>query len=571
MWDEVTADELEQWDSAGMFTSVQQRRSMLCPRFGPNNLLRVVVRCAFQPMRILITYLQVTSQLGAVLHIHYPQRFELLMHNMKRWLDVFGLLLSPECANLGGFEAGWVFRVVLLPCVLSVLALLHCVFVAKTRKAAFDTKLELGKQMRSNLFFVIFFVYPTVCNEAFSTFNCVSLDTATNGSLTDLSVLSTDDRVFCQDLHVWHFLSAIVIVGFGCGVPIAFGGLLVRKARQYTVASNTDNGTGVLVERIARELDMKPAALQYMLRDLALGSDLGFLLDAYKPQYLFWESCDILRKLALVGLVVVLGQGSIDQIMFAAALSFGFFGLQLNYKPYKIDHDNHFRLITEIQVFFTILIAFALHSNSTNDDVEVISEEALDWGLSISFLVCIPTAFLITVYYKVLATKKSLGGTGVKSAFTRLQLGLASVADRTTMDAYCERLRATILAESTRSHAIWMFCGDDDQFHAMPPVQSAQMETAYTRGEIELHLSTGEIVDFQHMQMAVSKHDNHLCALRRRVLMPSADTQPAEWSPMPAGLGFLRVAVHRNEDPELWQRVEGRVKDSLPAYRVAFI
>ena len=37
--------------------------------------LRTAYRAAFQPLRMVVTWAQVTSQIGGVLHIHYPPLF----------------------------------------------------------------------------------------------------------------------------------------------------------------------------------------------------------------------------------------------------------------------------------------------------------------------------------------------------------------------------------------------------------------------------------------------------------------------------------------------------------------
>ena len=63
-------------------------------------------------------------------------------------------------------------------------------------------------------------------------------------------------------------------------------------------------------------------------------------MDAYSPRYLYWEALDMLRKLALVGLVLLVGRGSTAQLACALLLSFGFFALQVKVCPYKIDQDN---------------------------------------------------------------------------------------------------------------------------------------------------------------------------------------------------------------------------------------
>ena len=72
---------------------------------------------------------------------------------------------------------------------------------------------------------------------------------------------------------------------------------------------------------------------------------------------------DIVRKLALVGFVVLVGSGSIEQIMLSAFLCFGFSCLQSAYSPYKISVDNTLRMTTEVHMFVAILIAFVVHCN----------------------------------------------------------------------------------------------------------------------------------------------------------------------------------------------------------------
>jgi hypothetical protein len=48
---------------------------------------------------------------------------------------------------------------------------------------------------------------------------------------------------------------------------------------------------------------------------------------------LYWEALDMLRKLALVGLVLCVGRGSVAQLTVAIILSFIFFALQMKTWP----------------------------------------------------------------------------------------------------------------------------------------------------------------------------------------------------------------------------------------------
>ena len=69
---------------------------------------------------------------------------------------------------------------------------------------------------------------------------------------------------------------------------------------------------------------------------------------------------DMLRKLFLVGVVLLVGRGSVAQLLAALLLSFGFFALQVKLNPYRHKPDNVLRAATEFHVFIIIMVALAL-------------------------------------------------------------------------------------------------------------------------------------------------------------------------------------------------------------------
>ena len=80
-------------------------------------------RCAFQPMRIVFTYAQVTSQLGDVLEFNLPPIFGSIIDALRPIMDIWGLLFralgSSECFGLVGFSSRWWLRVVVMPLILT--------------------------------------------------------------------------------------------------------------------------------------------------------------------------------------------------------------------------------------------------------------------------------------------------------------------------------------------------------------------------------------------------------------------------------------------------------------------
>ena len=73
------------------------------------------------------------------------------------------------------------------------------------------------------------------------------------------------------------------------------------------------------------------------VHDVTMGSAYGFLVDAFKPQFYMSESIDMLRKLCLVGLVVLFDRGSVVQLLATLCISIAFMFWHVKAWPYKID------------------------------------------------------------------------------------------------------------------------------------------------------------------------------------------------------------------------------------------
>ena len=116
---------------------------------------KFAVRCAFQPIRIVITYAQVTSQLGDVLNFKYPPAFAAVIDAIRPIMDIWGLLFrllgSSECFGLVGFTSRWLLRVVALPVILSLIV---CVVYSFERR---QDRAKAKTHARGNLFFATFF------------------------------------------------------------------------------------------------------------------------------------------------------------------------------------------------------------------------------------------------------------------------------------------------------------------------------------------------------------------------------------------------------------------------------
>eukprot|EP01043_Picozoa_sp_COSAG02_P072295 COSAG02_NODE_13563_length_1378_cov_31.838155_1_plen_451_part_01 len=191
------------------------------------------------------------------------------------------------------------------------------------------------------------------------------------------------------------------------------------------------------------ELDHRPKGFaQSWLRDItSLGRSFSFLLDAYRFDRYYYEVIDILRKLLLVGLVLVVKRGTVAQNVVALLLSFAFFSLLAAARPYKLHADNLYRAATEVHVFLVIVAGLVSHANLVD---EAIQENFYDWGLFISFVVLVPGALVVTVSAKVRSASNLLADGSLNGSFSRLCSGIASDSDRDILLNYVETIRESL-------------------------------------------------------------------------------------------------------------------------------
>ena len=232
--------------------------------------LKHLFRCAFQPVRILITYSQVTSQLGDVLDFSYPGMFGDVIKALKPFMDMWGLLfqaLGPsECYGIKGFTSKWLLRIVGMPSIFVLLVLVYWLY---------DKKTNLDKDQPyvnaiSHLFFAVFFCYPTICIVSFASFICRVL-------APDVSVLDSDDNLLCSDPghRALQTASGVVIAVVAIGLPVVFAVVLLRAARQYNRESARPNEA--LARRVADEMDVDKTTAAWVIRDVTIGRGESFM------------------------------------------------------------------------------------------------------------------------------------------------------------------------------------------------------------------------------------------------------------------------------------------------------
>ena len=130
------------------------------------------------------------------------------------------------------------------------------------------------------------------------------------------------------------------------------------------------------------------------------------LIDGYDMDCYWFEIFQCVRKLALVGVPVFFDVGSVSQSTYGLLISFLSFGMYTAYHPYTQASNDRLEQITQIQIFFTLLMSIVLRSRVG----EVTSEGTasnVDILLSItSFLPMILGMFLSSPLADLMETEK---------------------------------------------------------------------------------------------------------------------------------------------------------------------
>eukprot|EP01045_Picozoa_sp_COSAG04_P025551 COSAG04_NODE_3373_length_2879_cov_1.062950_1_plen_332_part_10 len=277
-------------------------------------------------------------------------------------------------------------------------------------------------------------------------FNCRDLDGG-------VEVLRTDYRVSCNatEHSFMQGLAGVVIASFSVGIPVYLAMLMVRRMDEYRASSDSDR---FVARRVADELKIGDKQAADAIRDVSTGREYSFLVNAYKSRYCYWEGVDMVRKLVLVGMLVVAGRGSAAQLFLAVVVSCGAMMLQVRLQPYKHYEDNVFKTLVEAHICLVVTVALVLKflgTASVSLDQEILTSSFYDKVLVLSFVLMVPVGFLWTVFAKRSVMRASLlerptgsddeSSTQAKQrAIQLLHLGLTTNDDLRLLSSYFERL-----------------------------------------------------------------------------------------------------------------------------------
>lgn len=256
--------------------------------------------------KILISLIQVISQISKVFDIRFPFTFALA----TTWLNLLQLdmfsVVPVECLwNTANFHSILLIRTLLPLGIVLVLTLIARVLWASDS----PKKVDFGNFLVNIVFFIIFLIYPSTSTNIFATFQCSSLD---NGD----RVLRADFSINCDTAahQAYQAYAGVMLAIYPFGVPFLYAYLLFRKnGEALTKLTATDKKmTSIINEAKAACVydGVSPMTLDKATLDkvsalekekagqiAALPDYVQKLLSGYNTQVFYFESALSLRTL----------------------------------------------------------------------------------------------------------------------------------------------------------------------------------------------------------------------------------------------------------------------------------
>ena len=258
------------------------------------------------------------------------------------------------------------------------------------------------------LFFCAMLLYPQISTQILAALRCRDLG-------PDVSVLEVDYAISClSPVYASYERTAVVLVLLWVlGIPL---GLLLallhhwRQSRRRWEATARGGAGQQLQERLLGqppprrpaahddEVQREPETLvEYNYGRVRLS--FGFCVDDYRPGCYWFEPVDMLRKLALSGLLQFVEPGTAAQVFFGCVLAFCSFGMQLWLQPYREAEANRLKMLVDTQIFLTFLLSFILRvlPSDTENSLEPFGPSFYGWVLVVSLLALCGSALALTL------------------------------------------------------------------------------------------------------------------------------------------------------------------------------
>jgi hypothetical protein len=302
--------------------------------------------------KILLGLAQVLSLISSVLGLLFPPAPRQAMS----WLSLITIdvhrIVALECYGYD-YYVRW-FVGVFAPPFLATIAISMRAMQQRWKGADMGT---IRQDAAGLGFFTTMLFYPKLSALIFEMVRCRDLGDS-------LSVLEADSSVHCTTARYTHYRSgaAVLVIFVPFGVPALLLAMLLhhgRRARERFERINQMSAT-VAGDSFRETLAGEPAHTESEHVFAMVHDRFKFCTADFRVECYWFEPVDLMRKLALTGLLQFIDRGTALQVLCGCCVAVAALALQLTVKPYRDPEANLLKTLVDVQIFLTFLISFIL-------------------------------------------------------------------------------------------------------------------------------------------------------------------------------------------------------------------
>ena len=296
--------------------------------------------------KIIFGWGQIMSSFNVTFKIQWPDSFDRLMDGMYA---PFNLDITQFFGPVGCLEnTNYLntFRYMMGTFALLILVLIGAAFFAFLMKKfcpnkIFQPKYDM-KTVRANMFrllnSIVFMMYPGLSFRVFRAFA-----SKTYGKITylaaDMSIRIIPESPEYTALlgYAWTFMILYVFC-----IPLAIGAILYTH--RQAIAHDPDDQDEHIDPNWHSEV-------------IKVRKEFGSIYGDYRRKYYFWEIVEMVRKVVLIGALVMIPIDSL-QIFFGVLICFGYSFMAALMEPFNDPADQNLQFITSLQLFLTLATGF---------------------------------------------------------------------------------------------------------------------------------------------------------------------------------------------------------------------
>ncbi|GMH93738.1 hypothetical protein TrVE_jg12166 [Triparma verrucosa] len=299
----------------------------------------------------MLSYLQITGGLSFDLDMNFPPMFTQLMGVVAAVVNVEFLNMMPlGCVMTSNFHHT-LLAYTLGPLVIGV-AMMIAYAILKQKG-----KVEASNFVFGWFLFMTFLILPSVGMKLFSMFGCRMFDSGYGSYLK-----------FYETYAMGSILVYVV------GVPLLYAVLLWWNRHLLDPGQKRLEEEHGEAEGLKRALEIR----QRLEEQHPQLKSLQFLYKSYEPKYFWFEIFDTIRKQMLTGGLVVLGSGTLSQIIISMLLCLASMRVFAGCKPFIKERVDQFSEMSQWQIFFVMLAALLLRVAEMSGDFDIENKKAFD-------------------------------------------------------------------------------------------------------------------------------------------------------------------------------------------------